>query len=59
MTREQEDRILQEREALRQRESKLIQRIVDARLKGDKDAEAIQRLSDLSQQHMALAGQTR
>lgn len=48
MTREKEDELLAQRRELRNESKRMIQRIVQARLGGTRDDEAIDRLASLS-----------
>ncbi|RVQ68752.1 hypothetical protein EKN06_00515 [Croceicoccus ponticola] len=54
MTRQKEDELLARRRELRRRAHELIQRIVEARLKGERDAEAIGELARLSQEEVEM-----
>ena len=56
LTREREDELLAIRREMRRRARAAIQRIVDARLRGERDAEAIQELAMLSKQEVELTG---
>lgn len=54
MTREREDQLLAERSEIRRRSRVLIQRIVDARLRGEQDEEAMAELAMLSAREVEL-----
>lgn len=54
MTREREDQLLAERSELRRRSRAAIQRIVEARLRGERDEQAIDELAALSRQEVEL-----
>jgi len=54
MTREEEDALLAEMHRMRQRSTVLIQRIVDARMNGSRDDDAIAEMGWLSKRRVAL-----
>ena len=54
MTREREDQLLAMRSGIRRRARAAIQRIVDARLRGERDDAAILELAELSKQEVEL-----
>jgi len=54
MTRERENEMLAERSALRRQLSAAIQRIADARLRGERDDAAIAEVARLSQREVEL-----
>ena len=54
MTREREDQLLAEMRQLRQETSKLVQRIVEARMRGERDDDAIDRLATISDRKVEL-----
>lgn len=54
MTRERENELLAHRKELRRRANDLIQRIVDARLRNERDEEAIRELALISQTEIEL-----
>ena len=54
MTRERENELLAQRSDLRRRSRALIQRIVDARLRGERDEAAISELAALSKHEVEL-----
>ncbi len=54
MTREREDQLLAEMRQLRQETSRLVQRIVEARMRGERDDDAIDRLATISDRKVEL-----
>lgn len=54
MTRDKENELLARRRALRQKSNELIQRIVEARIRGDRDADAIHALGELSREEVEM-----
>jgi hypothetical protein len=54
MTRDKENELLARRRKLRQKSNVLIQRIVDARIGGHRDAEAIRTLGELSREEVEM-----
>lgn len=54
MTREIENELLARRRELRQRANELIQLIVEARIRGDRDAESIRALAQLSREEVEM-----
>lgn len=54
MTRERENQLIAQRSGLHKRMRNLIQRIVEARLRGDRDEQAIAELAELSKQEVDL-----
>lgn len=54
MTREKEDELLARRRELRLKANEMIQRIVEARIKGERDGEAIRALAALSKEEVEM-----
>ena len=54
MTREKENELLAQRREMRRRANDLIQRIVEARLRGERDTDAIAALAVLSKREVEL-----
>lgn len=54
MTREKEDELLARRRELRAKAHEMIQRIVEARIKGERDTDAIKELAVLSRQEVEM-----
>lgn len=54
MTCEKEDELLARRRELREKAHEMIQRIVEARIKGERDADAIKELAVLSRQEVEM-----
>lgn len=54
MTRERENELLAHRKELRRRANELIQRIVDARLRDERDEDAIRELAQISRREIEL-----
>ncbi len=54
MTRDKENELLARRRKLRQESNELIQRIVEARIRGDRDADAIRALGKLSREEVEM-----
>jgi hypothetical protein len=54
MTRDKENELLARRRKLRQESNELIQRIVEARISGHRDADAIRELGKLSREEVEM-----
>ncbi len=54
MTRERENELMAEMQRLRCESQQVIQRIVDARLRGERDEKAIKALSEISRKEVEL-----
>lgn len=54
MTREKEDELLARRRVLRLKANEMIQRIVEARIRGERDDEAISALAELSKEEVEM-----